>query len=385
MSDHEIEDVLIGALDDFRARALPLVKPAGTRAAVATVRHRRQVRAALLAAVVAVAVVIPIAGFAGLRHNGGTPPADPTLPASPSATVPQSPSPSPTASPSASALPPLGPPASSYQLDNATIPVPAWANLPECPSGNVKLTAGTSSKRVPRTMIGQRLDIDVDRDGHDEIVLLIDCQIGEGLIGQVVALRTAPGHTLVVLGTVLQHSPEVPVIDSISAPGGGDVELVVADHGLCCGATPDQQLRQQRRYHWGGNRFSQSGGSTSFVIPRDGAGVRLTGSQALTGVNAQLTITVENKGGHSVGPVTVVFALVDGPAPGSGGSWSSCDYHAPPGEIPLVTCRFGDLASGARRTLTLPFTYAAGQGRHEFALRLRIGDQHYAEDPVQVA
>src|SRR4051812_2985020 len=112
MSDHELEDVLIGALDDFRAQALPLVKPAGARAAVTTVRHRRQVRAALVAAIVAVAVVVPIAGFAGLRHNGGTPPADPTLPASPSATVPGSPSPTASPTPSVAALPPLGPPAS---------------------------------------------------------------------------------------------------------------------------------------------------------------------------------------------------------------------------------------------------------------------------------
>ena len=385
MSDHEIEDVLIGALDDFRAQALPRVKPAGARAAVATVRHRRQVRAALLAAVVAVAVVIPIAGFAGLRHNGGTPPADPTLPVSPSASAPQSPSPSATASPSVTALPPLGPPAASYQLDNATIPVPAWLNDPYCPSGNVKFTKGASGEELPYLAIRHRLDIDVDRDGHDEIVLFVDCVVGETPESQVVALRTAPGHTLVVRGTVLQYSPDVPVIESMSAAGGGDVQLVVADTGRCCGATADQQLQQQRRYHWDGSGFSQSGGSTSFVIPRDGVGVRLTGTQAVSGARSTLTVTVENKGGHSVGPVTVVFVVPEGMGGDSGGDWSSCDHQAPPAELTLVTCDFGELASGARQTVSLPFKYVAGGARTTFLLRLRIGDQRYAEEPLQVA
>ncbi len=385
MSDYDIEEVLYGSIDEFRAQGLPLVKPAGVGAAVRTVRHRRQVRAALLAAVVAVLVAVPIAAFAGLRQNGGTPPAGPTVPVSPSATASQS---SPSASPSGAssvALPPPGPPAASYQLDNATIPVPALVNDPSCPAGNVKLTAGASGRELPFLTIGQRLDIDVDRDGHDEIVLLLNCVVGETSESQVVVLRTAPGNTLVVLGTVLQFSPDVPVIVSVSAPGGGDVGLVVADSGLCCGATPDQQLRQQRRYHWNGSGFSQSGGSTSFIIPRDGTGVRVTGTQALTGLHSVLTFTAENGGGQSVGPVTVVFFLPAGVTRGSGGSWSSCDYQGSPSQISLVTCHLDQLAAGARRTVTLPLTYGADVPRFQFGLRLRIGDQRYADGPVEVA
>jgi hypothetical protein len=117
VSDYQDDARLSNAFAGFRDELVPQVRPAGTAAAVETVRFRRRVRVVTAAAAVAFLLAVPVTAYAVTNGGPDGPPVEPATP-SPTTEVEPSPSPAPSTSPA--------PPASAE-------PTPTEQPAPEVP------------------------------------------------------------------------------------------------------------------------------------------------------------------------------------------------------------------------------------------------------------
>jgi hypothetical protein len=388
MSDQDIEYLLAAAVAEYRAQALPAIRPAGSAAVAARVRQRRRTQSALVAGVVAVGVVALLAGLAGVGSSGARP-----APGSVPSGV--SPTPSSSASPAGSDQPPLSPPPPSYDLGETTLSLPAWQDVPtgagltHCPAGTVTFH-NDYEKSTGRIRLRSLTAVDVDRDGVSDLVAVFTCFYGQPsdyggpYVEQAVAFRAVPGHPPTTIGVIVHSTPtDIQDIETVQPAEGGQVDIDVTDSNY--GNHPEQYpLRQTRRYRYDGTVFRQTSGQPSFLVARDGPGVSLSGSRSPSGGAQQVTITVHNGGSHPV-PVSVLALLPPATEQEVGEGWTNCRRRAEGGTVPAtVICDFGYLAPGATVSYQLPIMVAKPPDSPA-ALRLRIGDQKYDDSTYQLA
>jgi hypothetical protein len=397
MSDFDREFLLLDAVHEFRAEALPHVHPAGTGAVRATVRRRRQVRTVTLAALVAILVLAPVAAFAAIGGDRRPQPAT-TATASPSASpsAADSPSASPSATPSAtpSSAPPA--PDAPTDLSNATIVLGAWGDYADtCPTGPVTFAHG--SKQLPGKApltVEHTAAIDVDHDGGTETVAVIYCQGGQVGPRQAVAVKAAPDGTLTTMGQVLRTDSNVADIKGVAAGPNGTVALTVGDILVCCATQPSEEVTQVRTYAWNGSGFTQADGPTTFIAdpavadlavsaPTLNFGPKVNGTRTGT-----LTVTVRNKGPQAAGQVSLSLVLLDYFANGPGQDWAKCPV--PAGSYTTRLCQLGNMPAGATVTLTLPLTTQADASYMQpadnwfISIQPRRGDLKYPSVKVSV-
>lgn len=316
MPEYEHDDVLWSAVDTYRADTDPLIRPTGTAAAYATVRHRKRVRSVGVAASALVAV---LAGGVAVAALGGPGPFTPTPGTSTSA------SPSPAASPSPL---PVATGGTLHGLADAVLDLPArTVSGGNCPTGPTRFRDGKAGAKV---WIDSAVETDLDADGRPEQVALIYCRPGEIPLGQVVAFRHgADGFTtlgvVVQVATPLALPPQqtpmtVERITKLAGDSSGEIRVEVGNlettySDLSGGPIG---LYQWRSYRWTGAVFQQSGGSPSFMVDTDVVSQNVVlSSPDLTpapggGTRVEVKVTVERVA-SATAPVTVLLSVASAP------------------------------------------------------------------------
>ncbi|GAA1420795.1 hypothetical protein ACFQZ4_26295 [Catellatospora coxensis] len=269
MPEHEHDDVLWSAVDTYRADTDPLIRPTGTAAAYATVRHRKRLRSTGVAASALVAV---LAGGVAISALGGSGPTPPSPGGSTSAP--------PAASPSRTPSPvPVATGGSLHGLAGAVLDLPTRKVLDKnCPAGPTSFRDGKAGTDV---WIDSAVETDLDADGRMEQVALIYCRPGEIPLGQVVAFRR-DGEGFATLGVVVQVETPLALppqqtpgtverITKLAGDSSGEIRVEVGNlettySDLSGGPIG---LYQWRSYRWNGSAFAQSGGSSSFMADTD--------------------------------------------------------------------------------------------------------------------
>jgi hypothetical protein len=305
MSEYHDDLLLRESFTQFSISAAQVAPAPDRREVGAIARRRRRVQVGLVAAVVALLVAAPVAGFALVNR--------PTRVVPPVAPPSGSPSPSVPASP---AFVPDGR-ISLAQLAQATVNLPAWpaGSISDCPSGRFRFRGARTE--VNRTLgplfvsLEKAVYLDVDRDGAQETAVRISCYIQGGTYQVVVFDRDASG-AIVTLGQVVGSGDGAirDVLD-IRADPGGLVGVQVGDIGPIDGSDVGQLAQHQwRSYSWDGRQFYQTGGPTSFppnpnrtdlavtatdlhLVPADGA------------KHGGLKVTIRNNGPANFAKVTV--------------------------------------------------------------------------------
>jgi hypothetical protein len=380
MSDFDREYLLLDAVHEFRAEALPYVHPAGTAAVRATVRRRRQARIAALAALIVVLVLAPVAAFAAIgggdqSHPAVSPPASGT--ASPSAP----PSPGAVQSHATPSTPP--PPQPPASLAGATFTLGEWRPVQGgpnvCPTGTVtfKNSVAQVANKAP-VYLRQTALVDVDQDGANEVAVVLWCLNGQAGTYQALALKAAPDGTLTTLGEIWRSGLNGENLLTVTPADNGRVDLTLGDIVPCC-ATPDGVvLTQIRTFAWNGAAFTQVAGPTTFLADRSAVDLAVSAPSvhfvAASGgkLSGTLTVTIHNKGPGEARQVSLLVWLDDTMQAGAGGDWGKCARVGTSGVTSV--CQLGDVAAGATVALTLPLVTDMTQG---ITLQPRVGDTKY--------
>ncbi len=359
MSDLDFDDLLAGAVADYRAETATRIMPAGAGAAITTAKHRRSVHAVAMGIVAAILVAVPVAAYATSLHDHGVaPPAGP-----PSASA----SPSESTSPSASASPSVAQsdatPGDFDGLGNATLTMPGFPT-PGCPSGTAKFVHGRSGSK----MIVSSVVADVNGDGAADVVAYVTCGSAENKPGEVIAFHVGAGGDVTTIGLVVGPASEVGPNDLIHKVTGmkvnpdgsivatvGDYETTFTDGGVHFG------IFQDRTYTWNGHAFAQSAGPTSFHVP---ASVKLTataspmhfGKAANGHRNGTMTVTIRNTGAAAADHVSIVLVV----GPGSVTITGGCTV------IDAATGICGDVTipAGGSRIITVSLTISAADATY---------------------
>jgi hypothetical protein len=384
MSEFEQDQQVAGLLFAAADEAATFIRPRGVDAVVRRV-HQRRVRTAGVAAVVLVAVFAPLTvfGITG-RHASDRPTGDhPSTSASASPSDAASPLPSgsplPSDSPSGSAAPD-GRISADY-LRNATLHIPGWPKGFDdgCPTGTVKFTDGTAGNDV-EALQGAPVYVDVDHDGAKETVILVSCR-PQGKDYQVIALDRDTTGKVVTLGKVVgsagntgTEGSDIMTIWAIKAGDNGQVRVDVGEYRPCCEAAQASQ-HQWRTYGWSGNRFTQTGGPTTFGPNPDVTDLVITADpltmtkQADGSWAGTLRVTIHNAA-KFVTPGKLLFSLDVDPG------WQA-QLGSGCGSVPIQPqpgCALPRLGAGASRVVTVAFTAPAG------ALSTRCSASAYAVD-----
>ncbi|MGW5671121.1 hypothetical protein [Micromonospora sp. NPDC003776] len=393
----EIEDILLsGEFAAYREAYGPAVRPAGPDDVRLTVRRRRRRALVAVAAVVALAVALPVAANAALGGRSDTPPA-PARSVEPIPTRETSPTPSAAPSPTPGTASPTAAPnggISRRQLFAARVDLPTWlTGVEDVCTGQVRLQAGPLDSSLP-SVLGDLGYGDLDGDGATETVALVACRTGEAQAKQLVAFDRDAAGRIVTIGRVVGTQQGMEDITGFSVTSDGKVRAQVADTQPCCGSPGWSAQQQSRTYAWTGDAFTQTAGPMSFgtdprltdltlkagdlvLGPPDASGKR-TGS---------VTVTVTNKGPVDV-PGLGFSNLFTVGAP-AGGDLSRCGTGSMQGEN---VCVLDGLRVGRSRTYTFRFrvdpaasgdrpslrvVHFDGQGRY-------WGDLHPEDDTVNL-
>ena len=255
-----------------------------------------------------------------------------------------------------------GGPVTPADLCNATLLIPSWADSDTaCAHGTVHMKDGKSPP-LPRTnsvasqiRIATIVGADVDHDGVAEAVVVISCPVGDPPLDQVVAFgRTASGtiHTLgQVIGPV---NGGINKATGLAANSDGSIRVEVTkvlgsdDHAVA------SQVHQWRTYSWGGQRFTQTAGSTSFDADKSTTHLTIAATSIVLAKpqgavrHGSLTVTVANTGATPAAGVSIRPILTEG----------ITGVAESPGTVSfvIVSCTVGDIAAGTSRKITLDVT-----------------------------
>ncbi|GIG57640.1 hypothetical protein Lfu02_20120 [Longispora fulva] len=360
MSEFDDLDMINGAFAELRNETMPFVKPAGTASAHATVRHQKKVRAITVGVFTVLALVVPVAAIASMNPSN----APPTV-----AGASESPTPSPSASPTRST--PAAAPVTAAELANANLDVPGMYKCDGPAVGKHQFTDGRSElpQDVREKVLASHLQlmkiapVDVDRDGVPELAALIRCEAQDGPGYQVAVFGRDGVDGIRTLGQVLglkgfsdNYPAGVPGIRDIAA-GDGVVKVQVADLDYeCAGCNQYKDIAQLqwREFGWNGQKFTQTGGPSTFERNEYRANTAVTASEVVFGsiaggyAHGTLTVTVRNKAARQVDVLLVSLFMpadtrVEGTLP------AGCTVEGQPGIDP--SCTLGSLAPGATKTL----------------------------------
>ncbi|HEY2946989.1 MAG TPA: hypothetical protein VGJ53_01105 [Micromonosporaceae bacterium] len=353
----------------FVTMVLPVVAPAGSEAALPTMRHRR--RNQLVAG--GVLTLALLAGTAAAyavtnnRHPGQQASGRPTA-----TTQAPEPTPSDSSVPSAAADAPDGR-IGFAELNKATLQVPAWPNgmLGHCPHGAVKMDTKDGVDYTRLRILGQPIYVDVDHDGALETLINLTCS-PQGSAQQVLAYDRDTAGRIQLVGKVVgtvgprgRQGVDIMQVHRIAAAPEGRVNVDVGEYFTCCGDNPDSSQHQWRTYGWDGTRFVHAGGPTAFGPNPKVTDLAVAASDLIMAKQADgkwhgtLTVTVVNRGDYEA-PGVLLVALPTEPTP-SGIGWSGCDVA----NDGFSSCKLGVLAAGTSRTVRLGFLATddpAGEG-----------------------
>jgi hypothetical protein len=319
MVDEQHLDLIDSAFSNFREDG-PMPAPLGTGAVRSTVRHRQRVRVMTAGALAALAIAAPITAYATGRLDSNGPPVVPGT----TATVSESPTPEPTRVEPTRAAPDGR--ISQTDLGNAMLDLPKWveenANPDLCRAGRQQFSKGRTKaadevselSHIGTTAIKKVVYADVDNDGAQETVAVLECITGELGVQAVVGFDRDDAGTIVTMGLVvgsdLEGAPKgrPEVIRDIRV-AGTTIEAELGDLVMCCIDHEKPVTNYHwRTYSWTGTAFTQTGGPTA--MPQNPkltdlsvqllvAPVHVTGTE----IAGSLTATIHNAGPTAQQPV----------------------------------------------------------------------------------
>ncbi|HEY1488590.1 MAG TPA: hypothetical protein VGF84_20940 [Micromonosporaceae bacterium] len=397
MSEFDLDELLAGAVDDYRTETLGRITPAGTSAAHATATHRKRVHAIAMSVLVAALVVAPVSAYAAIDHDHNGPP-------STAASTKSSPPPTPTSSPSttSSTRATRHTAITATDLADAVLQVPTWGAFNSmCPHGTVRMvkgmfSTGRDSSDTPSSYgLATVVTTDVDHDGTGDAVALLSCHRSDPGIEQVVAFHRGGNGSIQTLGQVLLAVDgtvvgAVHAIDGLTANASGTVRVQVSDLSGSSGGGVSGQVVQWRTYGWTGHRFTQTAGSTRFSTSAYQLTAHL-GNMVFTGSGGNrtgtMTVTIHNGGSRAVSNVSIRYASDESGALRLTGS--ACTA---PTSYAASTCPVGTIAAGRTGTVTLhltiresdvaSFTHNPSLAAADVVTQIRVGDQKLASQPA---
>ncbi|MEU4472155.1 hypothetical protein [Micromonospora sp. NPDC023888] len=354
----------IGLAEEFtryRRTLLDEIEVPGPAAVRRTVRGRGRRRLVTTATAVLALFGGSALGYAtmdGPDHRPG--PVEPTPSVSVSPTPTPTPSPSGTsASPNASAP---GGRISRAQLLAEPVTLPSWQAGADCPKSPKPLTATDWEGENWLLALDHG---DVDGDGAEETVALVQCVLGSGGPLQVVALRRDRDGRVIALGRVVASVRESPQwMFALDVVADGTVRVQVGDIAPGGGFRAEWTQRQWRGYRWKGGAFAQVSGPTTFAQNPHSADVAVTATDlVLTTADdgsrtGTTTVRVRNRGTRPVHGVELRLGVPEPVRPDVDG-WRPCAGEPQHTSEP-VTCNLGELAAGAEKRLDLSFRVAKG-------------------------
>ncbi|WP_328342741.1 hypothetical protein [Micromonospora sp. NBC_00421] len=348
----------------YRRTVLAAVVVPGPAAVRRTVRLRRRRRWVAWLAALLTLFTAPTLGYVALhrpepRPGPVLPVPDPTSP--PTSSVPTTPTGSP--SPSSAGPTPTPPDGriSRSQLLATPVTLPTWPASAECQTGDVRLTGeGQWGKNALLALHHG----DVDGDGAQETVALVQCVFGTHGWQQVVAFDRDTAGRVVTVGRVVLSARERPQwLIGMQVRGDGVVRIQVGDLYPGGGWDGRWSLRQWRGYRWDGGSFRQVSGPTSFPTNPHLVNLVVTATDLVLNAGPDgartgtTTVRVRNVGTAPAHSVALRFDLPSALRP-DGGDWSAC-RAAPATTGGPVRCDLGQLAPGAEFQLTLGLRVAA--------------------------
>ncbi|WP_431927438.1 hypothetical protein [Micromonospora wenchangensis] len=342
----------------YRRTVLAAVVVPGPAAVRRTVRLRRRRRwAALVAAALALFTGPPL-GYVALHRPEPRP--GPVLPTpdgtgTPTPSAPTTPTGSP---PPTGAGPTTTPPDGRISRDDllaTPVTLPAWPAGTACRTGGVRLTADGREGKNALLAIAHG---DVDGDGAQETVALVQCVFGTHGWQQVVAFDRDTAGRVVTVGRVVASARERPQwLIGVQVNGDGVVRVQVGDIYPGGGWAGEWSQRQWRGYRWDGGSFRQVSGPTGFPANPHEVNLVVTATELVFGVapdgsrTGGTTVRVRNTG---TAPARSVALRLDLPAAlrPDGDGWSAC-RSAPGTTGGPVRCEVGGLAPGAEIRLVL--------------------------------
>jgi hypothetical protein len=402
MSDFDLDELLAGAVDEYREHTLGQIKPAGTAIAQATATHRRHVHAVALSVLAAALVVVPISAFAVMDHPHNGPPNAPAFQnVSPSATTTPSDTPSsptvssPTTSSSTTAV---VKPITEHDLANATLQFPTTGSWGKpCPQGKVTLVNGhysglsgvSDGPKDTSSGLIKVVQVDLDHDGASDAAAIFGCHLGDPPAQTAIGFRRAANGSIETMGTIENVSNS---ITGLTALSDGSVRLIVTNQTGSNGMAVAAQTPQARTYHWNGTRFTQTAGSTSFTVSKPGLSVQLsdvTFEKPTNGKRAgTMTVTLRNSGSKSISNATIVYVF--GPFTKTSPTCAALPYG--PGDF-AGQCQVPSIAAGATVTVTFHFTgtdsdltyfqtHPSLAAVDDNLVQINVGDQRLAKQPT---
>jgi len=369
MSEFDFDDLLTGAVNDYREATLSQIKPAGALAARATATHRRRVHMISMSVLAAVLVITLISAYAASDHNHNGPP---TVATSPTVTPTIAPS---TVGPStAPSTPPSTPPSNTpattsvapiteHDLGNATLTIPSSPWSPGCPHGKVKLTNGRFVWNTVNNLPGDAnygllkvVSVDVDGDGTKDAIALFGCDEGDPGMQIVVGFDRTSSGAIHTMGNIV---PDTSTVLKVSAGSGGKILVQVSNLEGTDGVAASEQVVQSRTYAWSGTKFRQTAGPTAFTTSSSLSAQMsdLTFAKSSNGKRAGvMTVQLHNTGSHSISNASVVVYAGEtiGLVMNAGCQKLPWDTDLADAEV----CSPSSIAAGGTATVTLHFTIA---------------------------
>jgi hypothetical protein len=391
------------AFRDFSDGAGAYVRPPGAELAQHDARGRIRTRRLAVICAAAIAVLLPVGILAVAQWRGG-PQSLPVPPATEATTAASTTtSPTVTATPTATSTPPPDgePTPGPGVLLNTTLTL-SWSD----PSANANCGGTvTITESHSGLMVFSTMPFDIDRDGTNEILADIFCQLGQVGPRQLVATRL-DGGTATVLGTVLATAetdgqgnlvpldgPGVAGIRDYVGLDDGTVRVSATSKLTCCATPQESAVVQQRTYGWTGSSFMQVAGPTTFVADPAVADLVVTVPTLAFSApendfrSATLSVMIRNNGPRTASDVSVYLDYgwrIEEP---SGGDWARCavDPALYGDRTRYAICSVGDMAPGQSVTLTLPMRrdsrYEAEERPHFSTYtgwaEVRVGSSYY--------
>ncbi|MBO4162660.1 MULTISPECIES: hypothetical protein [Micromonospora] len=362
MPDPEILDPTV-EFARYRRTVLAEVVVPGPAAVRRTVRSRRRRRWAALVAAVLALFTGPTLGYVALHRPEPRP--GPVLPAPEPTGTPTPGGPvTPTGSPTPTGAAPTTPPDGRIgrnELLATTVTLPGWPAGAQCRTGGVRLTADGHEGQNALLAVDHG---DVDADGAQETVALVQCVFGTHGWQQVVAFDRDVAGRIVTVGRVVVSARERPQwLIGMQVRGDGVVRVQVGDIYPGGGWAGEWSQRQWRGYRWDGGSFRQVSGPTGFPPNPHEVNLVVTATDLVLGVApdgsraGNTTVRVRNTGTGPARAVALRFDLPVALRP-DGDGWAAC-RTAPATTGGPVRCELGALAPGAEFRLVLGLRVAA--------------------------
>jgi hypothetical protein len=258
----------------------------------------------------------------------------------------------------------------SWDLQNATLPVPSWGSPLDqnCAHDSVKFTNGAAEGGAhpdDHLQIDKVITVDLDGDGRPEALAQLECRLGAPVNALVAYTHDASGA--VKLLAKIDAPTEVHAVEA----DGSRIKVQVGNGGDTDATAVAREITQWRTYALKGTAFAQVAGSTSFTVDDPQVTVETTDLVFVNGRGTMKVSIMEGTGGQTHANVVV---------------------HAAGGNTQLAVqdVKVNDLGPTEIREVTLTFTADAATianlkgrnlGDEGFVLQIRSGDQILVGSP----